>query len=667
MRIGCAAALFLVTIEITSVAAAQSCGDGIGNGSIGVFADAAGTNPCTTVPAFVPTTLYVLATLGGQSSAGITGAEFRIEFSNMAGGPIVSWTANPAANLAVGDPIDLTPGEADPNSATDDRGVNVAFAGCQQGPKVLLGTIQIIALASPVPASDIVIKRREPPSSATFACPLFTMCDDPIFTKVCLTQTQDVLGREAVLSRTYINSSPCLPCVQPPITAALGIYRDALGTQTQLCADEGLPTVFHLVGLAQFTQPPGLTGAEFRIEVGNPSGYAFSYTPPPGASAFGTPFDLTPGNPSDPAGTTLLFNTCQPAPVPAPGQPIDFGTISVLNYGGGVTTPLRIRGKVPPASPGTPCPRVFLCDNSLFSAQCMSPLLDGQDLVFETTLNPQPCLPVPFVVETLQLDTHENANDGNAGPVATSQILDRRKDALITIEGTASLVTSSAWVSPPAVICGFPERAPATPTPGITNHWVGSDPEVDFAVARSAGSTCSPDPLGHHGRLQIDTGTGYQHLEPLGGLPSAPAPGHRYRYVVHGHDQPLRFRWAESATSDDYGIFSIRIEEANPVDAPQPEDPGQKQRLWVTNVPDPFNPVTRIDYEITTPAPVAISIYDVRGRMVWSWSHASQITGFHSVVWEGQNTAGAAVPSGVYFARVETPSARGVERLTLIR
>lgn len=205
----------IALIGLASAAAAQPYPS---NGFIGVYSDGAASNCCTTVPAFVPTTLSVIATIGGGTSLGITGAEFRLEFSNMAGGPIISWTANPAAALAVGDPIDLTPGEADPNSASDDKGVNIAFATCQPqdapppGAHVLLGTIQIIALAAPVPTSDILVKRREPPSNATFQCPLFTLCDPPVFTKVCMTVGQDVLGSEPIAFRSKINGCPAPDC-----------------------------------------------------------------------------------------------------------------------------------------------------------------------------------------------------------------------------------------------------------------------------------------------------------------------------------------------------------------------------------------------------------------------------------------------------------------------
>lgn len=648
------------------LAHAQGCTDANGNGSIGVFTDLQATSSCFTIPVFTQVTMYVIMVLGGDSSGGITGAEFRLEFSSLpAANTFITWTPNPAANLSLGTPLDLQPGVA------DGSGSNIAFPSCQgalAGDRVLLGTLQLLAVA-PVPAGEILVKRHSQPSSPNFYCPLITQCDPPVFSKIRLTPSDIELGREAILSRALINTTPCNVCTPPPPSAPLGIYANASGTDLELCAEENVPAIFHLIGVAPTTQPPGITGAEFRIEVENPAGYAFNYAPPAGASAFGSPFDLTPADPSDRAGTTVLFSACQPAPAPAAGRQIDFGTISVLNFGG-TTTALRIRRKLPAESPTMLCPRFFLCDNPLFSPQCMGPALDGTDLVFEAFLNTQPCLAVPFLPETVQLDAHEAANDGAAGPISTNQLLDRRKFALVTVDGTASLEAPQAWISPPATICGLPERAPLHASPSINNHWVGVDAEATFAAALPAGADCSAGgTIGHHARLEIDSGAGFVHVEPLGGTPPAPFPGHRYRYLIQGRDHALSFRFRDTTTSDDYGVFVIHIEEAQPADVfePQPNITTPAQRIAVWNAPDPFNPTTRIHYALRFAGEPSVRVFDVGGRLVRRLSAPFAPAGAHSLLWDGRNDSGHAVPSGVYVVRIETAQESGSERLTLVR
>src|SRR2546425_11530736 len=94
------------------------------DGYVGIYANASGTSPCTSVPLYTSTTLYVIAKTAGGSANGITGAEFRIEVSNPAGW-FISYNAPAAANVVMGNPIDTDP---DPNVG---GGVNLAFRSCQ--------------------------------------------------------------------------------------------------------------------------------------------------------------------------------------------------------------------------------------------------------------------------------------------------------------------------------------------------------------------------------------------------------------------------------------------------------------------------------------------------------------------------------------------------------
>jgi hypothetical protein len=182
------------------------------NGFIGIYADAAGTQCCITAAPFTPPTGYVLSTLAGATAAGVTGAEFRIEF-NPAPSPsyVVSWTANPILAVSLNSPIDDTP--ADPN---DPKGCNLAFGTCQPtnpGDRIQWGTLSIISLSPTPPALTLKVKQKTPPSNPSHACPLFTLCDAPLFTAVDMTLTQDALGgEEPVIFTSYINQSGCTAC-----------------------------------------------------------------------------------------------------------------------------------------------------------------------------------------------------------------------------------------------------------------------------------------------------------------------------------------------------------------------------------------------------------------------------------------------------------------------
>ncbi|UCG51357.1 MAG: T9SS type A sorting domain-containing protein [Candidatus Latescibacterota bacterium] len=70
------------------------------------------------------------------------------------------------------------------------------------------------------------------------------------------------------------------------------------------------------------------------------------------------------------------------------------------------------------------------------------------------------------------------------------------------------------------------------------------------------------------------------------------------------------------------------------------------------NVPNPFNPATRISYELPEPTDVNLNVYDVDGRLVRRLVSDVQGPGEFSTTWEGKNDNGEPVASGVYFYRL---------------
>jgi hypothetical protein len=76
------------------------------------------------------------------------------------------------------------------------------------------------------------------------------------------------------------------------------------------------------------------------------------------------------------------------------------------------------------------------------------------------------------------------------------------------------------------------------------------------------------------------------------------------------------------------------------------------------NHPNPFNPVTTIEFEIVSTTRVSIRVYNLRGQLVRTLVDGTRTPGPHSVIWNGRDEAGRAVSSGVYFYRL---TAEGVE------
>jgi len=72
------------------------------------------------------------------------------------------------------------------------------------------------------------------------------------------------------------------------------------------------------------------------------------------------------------------------------------------------------------------------------------------------------------------------------------------------------------------------------------------------------------------------------------------------------------------------------------------------------NYPNPFNPTTVISYKLSVISYVNMKIYDVLGHEVATLVNGVQSSGTHIVEWNGENSAGQQVGSGVYFYQIKS-------------
>lgn len=83
--------------------------------------------------------------------------------------------------------------------------------------------------------------------------------------------------------------------------------------------------------------------------------------------------------------------------------------------------------------------------------------------------------------------------------------------------------------------------------------------------------------------------------------------------------------------------------------------------------PNPFNPMTRIDFELAARGRVWINVYDAGGRLVRSLVDETKSAGRHTAFWDGANNAGARVASGVYFFKMKSGTFEQVRKVVLLR
>jgi hypothetical protein len=82
------------------------------------------------------------------------------------------------------------------------------------------------------------------------------------------------------------------------------------------------------------------------------------------------------------------------------------------------------------------------------------------------------------------------------------------------------------------------------------------------------------------------------------------------------------------------------------------ETPAARLALY-QNRPNPFNPSTTISFSLPSELVVSLEVYDVSGRLVARPIGAEKLgPGLHSVRWNGTDTRGAGVSSGIYIYRL---------------
>lgn len=83
--------------------------------------------------------------------------------------------------------------------------------------------------------------------------------------------------------------------------------------------------------------------------------------------------------------------------------------------------------------------------------------------------------------------------------------------------------------------------------------------------------------------------------------------------------------------------------------------------------PNPFNPMTQFQFGLTKAGDVSVDIYDLRGRHVINVQNGFLSAGHHTVEWQGRDSAGRSVSSGVYFVRLLGEGFQLKQKILLVR
>ena len=83
--------------------------------------------------------------------------------------------------------------------------------------------------------------------------------------------------------------------------------------------------------------------------------------------------------------------------------------------------------------------------------------------------------------------------------------------------------------------------------------------------------------------------------------------------------------------------------------------------------PNPFNPITTLQYDLPEDGFVNITIYDMMGRQVKTLINGSQTAGYKSIQWKATNNLGEPVSAGMYIYMIQAGDFRQVKKMVLLK
>lgn len=225
--------------------------------------------------------------------------------------------------------------------------------------------------------------------------------------------------------------------------------------------------------------------------------------------------------------------------------------------------------------------------------------------------------------------------------------------------------------------------APPTSAPPI---WVVDRSTQAAASIISAGAyrSSTPDttrwPVEYHGDLFCNDyySGALTRLTQQGDIGWGPAPvvdgqldpaewGTGYRYVTDwrvGSDGSLYYCKQFSSTFRNSGVIRRIVWTGG---ALPPPPPPPVPALQLTSRPAPAQREATISYDLASGTSPPLRIYDVRGRLLRTLEVPAGAGTHFDVRWDGADDAGRALPSGLYWARLESSGRQASCRIALLR
>ena len=142
---------------------------------------------------------------------------------------------------------------------------------------------------------------------------------------------------------------------------------------------------------------------------------------------------------------------------------------------------------------------------------------------------------------------------------------------------------------------------------------------------------------------------------------------------VNAMDNPVEYLYVGEPHTDDYE-GNARIDEITlfsydsmAVDVVEAASNLPASVSISQNYPNPFNPSTTIEYSLPRPTDVRIDVFNLLGQKVATLVEARQAPGSYRTVWDGKDSNGRTVSSGIYFYTIAADNREGSRSMLLLK
>ena len=115
----------------------------------------------------------------------------------------------------------------------------------------------------------------------------------------------------------------------------------------------------------------------------------------------------------------------------------------------------------------------------------------------------------------------------------------------------------------------------------------------------------------------------------------------------------------EGSPTDDF-VWSFTIETVIGIDDEFRNIP--QEYALSQNHPNPFNPVTSIEFAIPKDGEISLTLFDINGREIEKLASGIFHAGYHTLDWDASNLS-----SGIYFYRLSAPGFIDTKKMILLK